>query len=221
MRRASRNSVLCLAMMPALAPLVVSAVPASQTTQARNAKSATTAVSLQAARAIAAIRKDRVKCQNAIRYAGPPELQACNSEASEAAGKLLRRSNQNEHLNDLLSDLSDPLMVVLTPDDERHDALSAQVVMSASYTDFAIARAALLTGAEGARSIRNRSAQPLFGWLGAKALSKDGDMITTSAATRRWQAIRSADCVRYPVPRCADRLDAVMGRMLRSITSSD
>ncbi|MES2452478.1 MAG: hypothetical protein V4610_18155 [Pseudomonadota bacterium] len=108
-------------------------------------------------------------------------------------------------------------MVILTPEDERHDALAAQVTISAHYTDFAIARAAALTGATPVREISSRPPRPLFGWLAAKP--GDGD-ITTRSTTRRWEAIRNADCAKYPGPRCASRLDEVMRRMIRSIRSS-
>jgi hypothetical protein len=221
MRRASRNSVLGIAVGLAFSPLAAGMGAAAQKAQVRNtaAPAAPAQVARRAARAVAAIRRERRECRDATDYAGPTDLQACDHEASDAAGKLLVRSSQNDALNDLLSDLSDPLMVVLTPKEEQHDALVARVVLSVSYTNFAIARAALLLGPGQPVAIRNRPGAALFGWL-TKAVRMESDTITARSATRRWQAIRDADCARYPVPRCAERLDETMRQMLRSVRSS-
>ncbi|MEO7169877.1 MAG: hypothetical protein ABIY39_05845 [Sphingomonas sp.] len=207
-----------LAFLPFVTEGIRAEPPAgSARTRTATSSEASAATPHRAARVIAAIRRKREKCQGATPYPGPNELRACNNEASRAADRVLRLSTQNDHLNDLLSDLFDPLMVILTPEDERHDALAAQVTISANYTDFAIARAAVLTEATPVREISRQPPRPLFGWLAAKP--GDGD-ITTRSATRRWEAIRNADCAKYPVPRCASRLDEVMRRMIRSIRSS-
>jgi hypothetical protein len=42
--------------------------------------------------------------------------------------------------------------------------------------------------------------------------------MSTREATRRWAAIRTADCAAYPVARCAERLDHEMRLVIRDLT---
>ena len=185
----------------------------------RVAKASPTGVS--AAQTLARIAAHRARCRNRG-DPGPNELQECDTTAWSAADGMLRRSHQNNRLEDLLTDLSDALLFVLTPGDEYgHDALAQRVVVTSSFADLALKRAAILTGAEnrGALPGTSRTPWPLFAWLDTtpglrKWTAGDPDARTIS---RRWARIRDADCAAYHVPRCAERLDGAMRAMIGSM----
>jgi hypothetical protein len=176
-----------------------------------------------AARAIAHIAAQRERCGNRG-DPGPNEMQDCDTKAWASADALLRRSHQNDHFDDLLNDLSDALLFVLTPGDEgEHDALAQRVVVTGSFADLALKRAAILTGAEkpGALRATSRKPRPLFAWLDTtpglrKWTRGDPDRNDIS---RRWARIRDTDCAAYPVPRCAERLDGAMRAMIKTMAA--
>jgi hypothetical protein len=178
----------------------------------------------RAASALAAIGKDRKRCTNREEN-GPSEMQECDGDAWDAADAMLPRSRQNDAFDKLMQDLSDPLMFVLTPNEDSHDTLAQRVVVTSELTDMAIKRAAILSGVSlsAARPAPEKPLPPLFGWLDNTPGLKDwnsGD-ITARSAGRRWEAIRDADCAIYKVPRCAERIDAAMRATLRSTMSDE
>ena len=177
----------------------------------------------RAAQAIAAIAARQAACRDREKFPRPNELQQCDWAASEAYDKLVPRSRTNARFAALLSDLSDIFLFALTPGDYGHDALAMRVVVSADYADLSRRRAEILTGAvrlvPTAGAVRRMPG--LFDWIdrmpGLRAWTGDGDDRTRSI-TRRWVAIRNADCAAYPVPRCAERLDDAMRRTVRELT---
>jgi hypothetical protein len=180
----------------------------------------------RAAQAIMAIAARQGACRDRERLPRTIDLQECDWAASEAYDKLMPRSGTNTRFAALLSDLSDAFLFALTPGDFGHDALKMRVVVSSEYADLSRRRTGILMGA--ARLIPSarvaRHAPGLFDWIdrmpGLSAWMQDSDF-STRVITRRWLAIRNADCAAYPVPRCAERLDDAMRRTVRELTRPD
>jgi hypothetical protein len=150
----------------------------------------------------------------------------CDWAAAEAYDNLLPRSRGTPSLNALLSDLEGAFLFVLTPGEDRdHASLGASMFLSAHYAELSRRRAGILTGA---RAVRPRefdhSGRGLFDWIDrTRGLAAWHDIphFTTRSVTRRWIAIRNADCAAYPVPRCAERLDGAMRRMIGALTKEE
>ena len=95
-----------------------------------------------------------------------------------------------------MPDMFSPLMYTVTGGE---DALSARKSVMASYFDLARLRAEILTGTGAKRARTPQSDGNLFQWL---------DRNTARSFSKRWEAIKQADCTAYPVPNCSARLDA-------------
>lgn len=132
----------------------------------------------------------------------PMAMRGCADEAIDAAEALTAKSAGNAQLNELYGAMFEPIMSTLTEDS---GPVAYQNVIVSSYSEFALARAAILTGA-------SRPGKPAAPTADAFARLSDG-----KAFAQRWGAIRDADCAAYPVTDCAARLDQAMAAMLNGL----
>lgn len=179
----------------------------------------------RAKRTIASITARRESCRNREEFPTPAYLQACDGAAIEAYDKLLPRARTHALRQALFAEMIGLFLEAINPDRAhyRNYAQADIVVAVSNYADLARRRAEILTGAVPAPLSRTaaRAKAGLFDWIdrtpGLRAAIHD-DTLTTRTVTRRWAAIRNADCAAYPAPRCAERLDDAMRRMVRKLT---
>lgn len=181
----------------------------------------------QAARAIRRIDARNLACRHREPFMGPAEVQQCDSEAIDAYHKLVSRSRANALFKTFHPDMFGVFMYRLTPSelDFGHDALSKRVLVMWEYTRLARQRAEILTGVARPTAGRplGRSISGMFDWIDrtpGMADWVDDKTLTSRGVTRRWTAIRNADCAAYPVPRCRERLDEAMRRMVTTLKPS-
>lgn len=148
-------------------------------------------------------------------FPGPTELMDCDGAALVAAGALTGKSSGTAALSELMPLVHSPLGYALTGGEE---ALAYRVVVASAQTDFAVRRAAILTGEPSPLpppATKAEAANP-FAPIGAYAREED-----PAALHHRWIAIRDADCAAYPVPDCAARLDAALNEMITGTLAAD
>jgi hypothetical protein len=216
-RRANRRGTLCGAMVAALlAGACRPAVEPPEVVQKTGVR--------QRAAGTPTIRETRRRAQDLASIASewrncretndtPFALQQCDSQTSAAANGIVRRSDGNSRLDELFPDLFEPLLYARTGGD---DALAERVVVTSAYAEFAQRRAAILTGVAVSPPARAHNSRSLDSLLGRVA-----ERQAAHSFARRWEAIRNADCVAYPVPNCAARLDAAFRGMLEDLLSDE
>ena len=185
---------------------------ASEVVKASNAQHAAAVVPADTesrSQALAAIASNWRDCLDGKAYPAPTDLQDCNSQAIEGANALVALSEGNALLDRLFPDLFEPLLFARTGGE---DAWAHRVGIVYGYAEFAQARAAILTGAAADTPTNERPARTL-----ASLLLPLGDRDDMRALERRWLAVRTADCVAYPVPRCAERLDEAFRSMVEGL----
>jgi DNA-binding transcriptional regulator YdaS (Cro superfamily) len=226
--RGKTRSVLCIA-FAITALMAVSSTGANAAPRvATQAQPASAREIQRAKRAIASIAVHREACRNREEFPTPASLQDCDGAAIQAYDKLLPRARTHALRQALLAEMVGLFQEAINPDRAYYPnyALADIVVAVANYADLARRRAEILTGAVPAvpsrRAVRGRSG--LFDWIDRtpdlRAAIHD-DTLTTRTVTRRWTAIRDADCAAYPVPRCAERLDDAMRDMIRELTKEE
>ena len=221
---AGRLIVRCVAALLA-ATLAVGFCPAANAERrpASKSRSAWEIDMRRAERSIPVIVARQEACKTADCSASVGTIMECDWAAADAYDNLIPRSLGTPSLNALLTDLEGAFLFVLTPGEDRdHATLGASMFLSAHYAELSRRRAGILTGA---RAVRPRefdhSGRGLFDWIDrTRGLAAWHDIahFTTRSVTRRWIAIRNADCAAYPVPRCAEQLDGAMRRMVREFT---
>jgi hypothetical protein len=208
------------------AMLVIGFCPAANALQrpAVKARSTWEVDMRRAARSIALIVARQDACKTADPGASVGTITECDWVATQAYEKLIPRSRSTGRFYALLTDLEGAFLFTLTPkEDHDHATLGASLFVSAQYADLARRRAGILTGARAAPSRQvDHGGRGLFDWIdrtrGLAAWHRVRHF-TTRTVTRRWVAIRNADCAVYPVPRCAERLDDAMRQTVRELTT--
>ena len=147
------------------------------------------------------IKQNRTACLNAAGFHTAPHL-ACDWAAIDATYPLLPRTRGNKSMERLFSELETPFVLKMGGGDE---ADSIRFVATGSFADLAQARASILTKSDVLPDVRAGSLRPerRLGWM------KDRNL-----AIQLWQRIIREDCDAYPVPQCAQRLDAAFADLI-------
>lgn len=221
-RRGETSSLICAVIAAAVAVAVSPTATVARPGSAANARIAATLSIARAKRAIAAIGARRATCK-ANDYS-PQLFEECDGKAIDAYNKLLPRARTGARRDDLLAAMLPAFQEAQNPDRAYYssDSLAGDVATVSAYADFARRRAEILTGVSSIPSPLKpvRGEQGLFDWIDRTPdlRRSTSNSISTREATRRWDAIRTADCAAYPVPRCSERLDDEMRRMVRDLT---
>lgn len=214
---------ICAALLAMM--LVIGFCPAANAQQRLVKARSTWEVDMRrAARSIPLIVARQEACKTADRRASVGTITECDWVATQAYEKLIPRSRGTDRFYALLTDLEGAFLFALTPnEDDDHATLGASLFVSEQYADLSRRRAGILTGARAAPPRRvDHDGRGLFDWIDRTrglAAWHSVPHFTTRTVTRRWVAIRNADCAAYPVPRCAERLDEAMRRTVRELTT--
>ncbi|WCM27189.1 hypothetical protein NDN01_24935 [Sphingomonas sp. QA11] len=196
--------------------------PVAAVASAAKARIASAPSIARAKRAITAIGTRRGDCKT--RGYSPQLFEACDDTAIDAYNKLLPRARTGTRRDSFLAAMIPAFQEAQNADRAYYANYSRADVVGAvsTYADFARRRAEILTSVAKVPPPRKpvRGERGLFDWIDRTPDLRESisNLISTREATRRWEAIRTADCTAYPVPRCAERLDDEMRRMIRELT---
>jgi hypothetical protein len=223
MKRRGKTRTLCAAIAAAVSIALSPVAAAAPPVPAAKARVAGAPSIARAKRAIAAIGARRADCK--ARGYSPQLYQTCDGAAIDAYNQLLPRARTNTLQDRFLIEIIPAFEAAQNGDRAYYPnySLAGDVAAVSTYADFARRRAEILTGVARVPPPRKpvRGERGLFDWIDAtpdlrQSMSSNGT--STQQATRHWAAIRKADCAAYPVPRCAERLDDEMRRIVRELT---
>ena len=150
---------------------------------------------------LAVIVKSRKQCVNSANNVAANF--GCDWTAVRATFPVLSRTTANGKLETLFETLEEPFNSKLNG---KADSQVIGFAVTDAFADLAQARAAILTESEALLPnvpVGSISPARRLGWV------KDG-----GKAERSWADIRRQDCRAYPVPRCAERLDAAFSDLI-------
>ena len=150
---------------------------------------------------LADVAKSRKDCIEAASSVG--ENFGCDWTAIYAIFPILSRTKANDDLKKLFETLERPFNLKLS---DRGDSQVVALAVGSAFADLAQARAAILTESE-----------VMIPYVPAGSISPGrqlGWMDGRSKAVQYWATIRREDCKAYPVPHCAERLDAALSDLI-------